>query len=329
MSSEEILDFEVPREAEGKRVDQYLALDSKIRTRSRADHLIDSKRVFINGKIAKSSARLKAGDRIKVIFPRPKKPEIESASIPLDIVFEDRDILVINKPSGLVVHPAYGHEKDTLVNALLNYTKELSLRFGETRPGIVHRIDKETSGLLVIAKNDLAHEKLCLQFKNKTTHRVYEAVVFGAPSPKEGKISSYLARHPRERKKFASLSGDTASKKPLSSRGKFAVTHYSVLKTDQKLSLLELKLETGRTHQIRVHLSEKGHPLVGDTLYGNDKKWKTLLSSWKDGFRGMNRFFLHAKELGFQHPSTNEFLVFKQDWPNEELEMIHAYFNGK
>jgi 23S rRNA pseudouridine1911/1915/1917 synthase len=326
MMSEVTLDFQVTSENEGKRIDQFLAQVEQIRTRSRAEFLIDSGRVFLNGKRAKSSSRLKTTDHIQVQLPNPKSTEIQSTNIPLDIVYEDSDLIVVNKPSGLVVHPAHGHESDTLVNALLHYTRDLSLRFGEERPGIVHRIDKETSGLLVVAKNDRSHENLSQQFKDKTTHRIYEALVFGQPTPIEGHITSYLARHPTERKKFASIKiwKSNPSKSP--SQGKYAGTYYRILKKDQALSLLELKLETGRTHQIRVHLSEKGHPLVGDSLYGGDKKWKALSPSWKEKFKAANRFFLHAKELGFAHPTTKEFMLFRKDWPPDELELIHEYF---
>lgn len=326
MMSEVTLDFQVTSENEGKRIDQFLAHVEQIRTRSRAEFLIDSGRVFLNGKKAKSSSRLKMADHIQVQLPNPKSTEIQSTNIPLDIVYEDSDLIVVNKPSGLVVHPAHGHENDTLVNALLHYTRDLSLRFGEERPGIVHRIDKETSGLLVVAKNDRSHENLSQQFKNKATHRIYEALVFGQPTPTEGHITSYLARHPTERKKFASIKNWKSSSGESPAQGKYAGTHYRILKKDQILSLLELKLETGRTHQIRVHLSEKGHPLVGDSLYGGDKKWKALSSSWKEKFKAVNRFFLHAKELGFEHPTTKEFMLFRKDWPPDELELIHEYF---
>lgn len=312
--------FLVPNEFDGKRIDQFLALQELILSRTKANFLIEQGRVLLNSKIAKSSSKIAPGDQIEVDLPSPKSSLLIPLQLKLDIVYEDNDLIVINKPTGLVVHPAHGHEQDTLVNALLAHTKDLSMRFGEERPGIVHRLDKETSGLLVVAKNDFTHEKICEQFKNKTTHRVYEALVYGRPRKIQGKIESTLARHPRERKKFASLQPGSAVE------GKHAVTHYSLIKSDEKLSLLELKLETGRTHQIRIHMSELHHPLVGDILYGADKKKKTLTEKWQIRFQSFHRFFLHAKELGFTHPRKNEFLKFSQDWPSAEKLCMDEYF---
>ncbi len=317
------MEFFVPETSAGQRLDQFLAQVQAIQSRTKALFLIESARVFLNHKLAKASTRLQGGDHISVHLPPPRPTELVPLKMDLDITFEDEDLIVVNKPSGLVVHPAHGHEQDTLVNALLAHTTQLSLRFGEQRPGIVHRIDKETSGLLVVAKNDFAHEHLSSQFKNKTTHRIYEALVFGQLKKSHGTVKSSLARHEKDRKKFASL------KPGHEELGKSAITHYKVLKSDSKLSLVQLKLETGRTHQIRVHMSDLQHPLVGDNLYGADRKWKTLSLTWQEKFKSFQRFFLHAKELGFEHPRTKTALIFQQEWPEDEKKILGDYFHAK
>jgi len=301
------IEITVPEEHAGLRLDKFLSLHETIRSRSRADHLIELGLVHVNGKILKGSYGIRSGDFILVQVPQEKVRTLEPADIPLEILFEDQDLLVVNKPAGLVVHPSVGHESQTLVNALLHHTRELSMRFHEERPGIVHRIDKETSGLLVVAKNDQAHELLVQEFQARRVHRVYKAVCFGAPQPPAGRIESYLGRHPVDRKRFASVK-----------EGKWSATNYKTLSNAHGLSYLELKLETGRTHQIRVHMSEKGHPLVGDQLYGSSKKIRSVsASSIQNDIRNLNRFLLHAEQLGFQHPTTQQDLSFSIDWPSE------------
>lgn len=299
-------------EEAGTRLDKYLAGLEEISSRNYAKHLIDSGLVTVNGKKTKASFVLSAGNIVEFSLPPPQSTELLPYNFKLDIVFEDRDILVVNKPSGLVVHPAAGHQQDTLVNALLNHTQDLSMK-NEVRPGIVHRIDKETSGLLVIAKNDRSHEHLAEQFKQKTTHRVYYALLAGALPRMSGTSRSYLARHPVDRKRFASMREnnriitDADLELPHS---KWAVTHFQKVAQHEGMSYVRLQLETGRTHQIRVHMSELGFPLVGDTLYGfSVKKHREL---------GLQRFYLHAAELGFRHPSTNQDLLFRVPWPEAD-----------
>jgi len=312
----------------GLRLDRFLSQHPEIETRSRAAHLIESELVFVNGKKAKASHSLKIGDEIEVTFPEPESSELLPFDMALDIIYEDKDLIVINKPAGLVVHPAAGHAQDTLVNALLHHTKDLSMKFGENRPGIVHRIDKETSGLLVIAKNDHSHEALAQQFKNKTTHRIYYAVALGFPRIRSGKIQSYLARHPVDRKRYASLLDEnkrmiTAPLDEAPSVGKWAVTNYEILASSAPFHYIKLQLETGRTHQIRVHLSELGLPIVGDELYGFSKKIKMIPSSHiAKKLKDLPRFLLHAAELGFQHPRSGEALLFKTTWPEADTAMI-------
>jgi 23S rRNA pseudouridine1911/1915/1917 synthase len=314
----------------GLRLDKALALHSEIKTRSRAAHLIEGERVLINGKLGKASLVLKPGDRIEVSLPDPTPTELLPYDFPLEILFEDEDIIVINKPSGLVVHPAAGHFQDTLVNALLFHTKNLSMKFGEQRPGIVHRLDKETSGVLVVAKNDEAHEKLTEQFRSRSVHRIYFAVCVGQLRPSQGTVQSYLARHPVDRKRYASLLDEDRkiqrTREPQPELGKWAVTHYETLTAHGGLSLCRLKLETGRTHQIRVHLSEAGAPIAGDTVYGADKKIKSVAAKKVQAdLKGLNRFLLHAAELGFTHPRTGAAFSFQVPWPEDMTKLIHSW----
>lgn len=314
----------------GLRLDKAIALIAEIGTRSRASHLIENSSVLLNGKVVKASAVVKENDLIEISLPQPEPTELQPYDLKLDVLFEDEDLIVINKPAGLVVHPAAGHAHDTLVNALLAHTDDLSMKFGEERPGIVHRLDKETSGVIVIAKNDRTHEALTAQFKERSTHRIYYAVGIGTVKNLHGVIKSFLARHPIDRKKYASVLG--RDKKPLQDKedppsiGKWAVTHYEVLSRKSGLSYLKLKLETGRTHQIRVHLSESGIPIAGDQLYGADKKVKNIeAKATQEDIRSLSRFLLHAAELGFTHPRTQERLVFKQDWPEDIQSLLKKW----
>lgn len=315
--------YKVPEHYIGSRLDKVLVDDvffkDLIATRSFAQNMIEKGYIAINGERTKASYLLKVNDEIHIEIPEAKPSTLIPYDYKLDIIFEDQDLIVVNKPSGLVVHPAAGHEQDTLVNALLHHTKNLSLK-NEERPGIVHRIDKETSGLIVIAKNDVTHEDLSSQFKNKTTHRIYYAVIEGAPKKSAGTIKSFLARHPKDRKRFSSVregqkiitTQDSGFEK-----GKWAVTHYETLQSSKSKSLMKIKLETGRTHQIRVHMSELGHPLVGDIIYGfSQKKMKEL---------NIQRFFLHAAELGFIHPTTKENVLFSVPWPPTDLKTLQCW----
>ncbi len=326
----EKIEFIVSEDMANLRVDKALALHPEIGTRSRASHLIDNLAVLVNGKSPKSSLALKLGDQIQITMPAPTPSQLQPYDIKLDVLFEDSDVIVINKPSGLVVHPAAGHAHDTLVNALLAHTKDLSMKFGEERPGIVHRLDKDTSGVLVVAKNDKAHESLTAQFKERSTDRVYFAVCLGTARTLTGTFKSFLARHPVERKKYSSVLDE--NRKPLQDSemppeyGKWAVTHFEVLKRVGGLSYLRLKLETGRTHQIRVHLSESALPIAGDVLYGADKKIRLAESRFvQDDLRALPRFLLHASELAFTHPRTGERMSFQVDWPEENKTLLKKW----
>ena len=308
--------LKISPEDAGTRLDKYLSGLEEISSRNYAKNLIEKNLVQVNDKIAKASLVLSEGQRVEISLPELIATELKPYDFKLDIIFEDSDLLVINKPSGLVVHPAAGHQQDTLVNALLFYTRDLSMK-NEMRPGIVHRLDKETSGLLVVAKNDRAHDRLSQQFKDKTTHRIYYALIDGQLPRLTGQCRSYLARHPYDRKKFASIKENNKIITDVSSsananvlNAKWAVTHFTKLAQHSNRSYVRLKLETGRTHQIRVHMSELGHPLVGDTLYGYSLKKKKDL--------GIERFYLHAAELGFTHPSSGKVLLFKVGWPVTE-----------
>jgi 23S rRNA pseudouridine1911/1915/1917 synthase len=295
--------FSAPTEWIGLRLDKALSLHEQVKTRNKAQWLLENNLVLVNRKQVKPSHKISATDEILIQLPDPKPSDLIPLHQALDIKYEDEDLIVINKPSGLVVHPAAGHEQDTLVNMLLAHSKNLSMRFGEQRPGIVHRIDRDTSGLLVVAKNDQAHEALAQQFKNKSVERVYWAITVGRPPKTSDRIVTTLARHPTDRKKFAS------TKNP--QLGKVAITNYQVLKSTSNFSAIQLKLETGRTHQIRVHLKELGCPILSDPIY-QSKKTKT----------DFHRLALHACVLGFVHPKTHQQKRFFQPWPTEENQKL-------
>lgn len=260
-------------------------------SRSQIKQLIDGGNITVNGKTEKAKYKVKSGDVIRLEEPETKTLELRPENIPLDIVYEDDDVIVINKPQGMVVHPAPGHDDHTLVNALL-YHCPLSTINGTFRPGIVHRIDKDTSGLLMVAKNDKAHRFLAEQLKDKTNIREYVALVHGRIAEDEGTINAPIGRSLKDRKKQAVVKD-----------GRNAVTHFEVLKRYRDYTLVKLILETGRTHQIRVHMKYIGHPLVGDPLYGPKKTIKG------------NGQFLHAGKLGFVHPTTGKLLIFEAPLP--------------
>ena len=285
----------------GKRIDKYISEKLDL-TRSRVQKLIDDGMVTINGNVAKSSAKVNEGEVLSVEIPELKQLEIVPEEIPLNILYDDDDVIVIDKPKGMVVHPANGNYTGTLVNAIMSkFGDNLSGINGVIRPGIVHRIDKDTSGVLVIAKNDKAHLKLAEQLKEHSMTRVYVAVVRGKLKEKVGTIDAPIGRNPKDRKKMGVVAN-----------GKRAVTHYKVIKELDDCSVIEVRLETGRTHQIRVHMSYIGHPLLGDSVYSNGKN--------KYGFVGQA---LHAKILGFIHPSTGEYMEFSSNLP-EEFERLLA-----
>lgn len=278
----------------GSRLDAFLALNLEGKTRSAVQKLMDQGKVLVNGKAGRKNDKVKPGDSIRVEIPEPEPLELLPQDIPLDIVYEDEHLLVVNKPKGMVVHPAPGNPDGTLVNALLYHCgQSLSGINGVIRPGIVHRIDKDTSGLLMVAKNDLAHQSLAAQIAAHTFTRMYNTVVYGNLKTDEGTISAPIARHPTDRKKMAVVPG-----------GREAVTHYQALERLPGFTLVECRLETGRTHQIRVHMAHIGHPVAGDPVYG-PKKCITSL----------NGQCLHARLLGFVHPATGEYMEFDSGLP--------------
>ena len=277
--------FTVTAEEAGQRLDGFLAEAMEELSRSRIQNLCEAGQIVVNGKTAKKNQKLKAGDTIEVEIPAPAPTEIIPQDIPLDIVYEDDSVLVINKPKGMVVHPAPGHPDGTVVNAVMFHCgARLSGIGGELRPGIVHRIDKDTSGLLMIAKNDKAHAALSAQLKDKSMSRVYEAIVIGRMRQDEGTVDAPIGRSLRDRKKMAVIEG-----------GRHAVTHYETIARYNGYSHVRCHLETGRTHQIRVHMASIGHPLAGDEVYGKGRE--------KTGLEGQ---CLHAGRLRFIHPDTGE-----------------------
>ena len=285
-----------PEEDEiGKRIDVYIAEYKEELSRSRGQKLIENGLVTVNGKVVKSNYKLRKGDILEVEIPDPKPLEIEAEDIPLDIIYEDKDVVIVNKPQGMVVHPAPGHYSGTLVNALMYHCKDdLSGINGQMRPGIVHRIDKDTSGVLMIAKSDAAHNSLAQQLAVHSITRKYYAVVCGNIKEDSGTVDKPIGRSPKDRKKMAVVQG-----------GRRAVTHYRVLERfGGKYTLIEAQLETGRTHQIRVHMASLGHPLLGDTVYGSEKQPFKLQGQ-----------VLHAKVLGFNHPSDGRYVEFESPLP--------------
>ncbi len=314
--------YEVGEEFNKKRVDVFLVSCPDILSRSFALKLLKSGFVRLNSKVVKPSFLVETGQQLEIKIPIKTSSGLLSYDFPIDIVYEDNDIIIVDKPSGLVVHPAHGHQNDTLVNVLVFHCKDLSLGFAENRPGLVHRLDKDTSGLIVIAKNNAAQIFLADQFKNRTVKRSYRALVFGEPKESKGRIESILIRHKLHRKKFVSIKDE-----PLVSHGdvngKLAITNYTVIKSLNGISLVELKLETGRTHQIRIHLSEKGHAVVGDDLYGGVKRAAGLKSVlMRKHIKAMDRFALHAFELGFIHPTTKKPVHFISNWPKNLEELL-------
>ncbi len=317
--------LKITPELAGQRIDKALSSISQIATRSQAARLLQAGRVRIAGRVLKPSYQTNEGDEIDIDIPLAVPTELQPYDFPLQVVYEDGDLILVDKPAGLVVHPACGHEQDTLVNALLHHTKDLSMGFNEQRPGLVHRIDKDTSGLLVIAKHDEAQRFLAMQFQRKTTHRLYRALAFGQFKSPSGTIRSHLKRHPEDRKRVASV----PVRDDGTSDGKPAVTHYKIAGYHPSgISLVELRLETGRTHQIRVHLSESGHPIVGDVTYGATKRLKNLKSvHLRKMIEEMPRFALHAMELGFVHPTTKKMMTFQAPWPQDLMPLLtHCEF---
>ena len=286
--------FEI-QENQQMRLDKYLAEQFPEQTRSYLQKLIKEGQVLVNGKTVKSGYQLSKSDEVSVTIPEPKELDVEPQKMDLDIVYEDEDVILINKPKGMVVHPAPGHTTDTLVNGLLYHCKDnLSGINGVARPGIVHRIDRDTTGILIVCKNDMSHNSIAAQLKEHSINRRYRALVHGNLKEDTGTVEGPIGRHPVDRKKMAINERN----------GKPAVTHYTVLERFGNYTLIECKLETGRTHQIRVHMTSIGHPLVGDEVYGPAKCPFKLQGQC-----------LHAMVLGFVHPRTGEYMEFSADLP--------------
>ncbi len=286
--------------AGAERLDLFLAGQDLGLTRSQLRRLIDDGHVLLNGGTVKGSQRVRTGDRVSVSVPAPRPSKVVAQWMPLTVAFQDDELVVIDKPAGLSVHPGPGHPDHTLVNALLALCPGIQGIGGETRPGIVHRLDKDTSGLMMVAKSHAAHLNLSAQIKDRQVTKGYLALVAGVMTEDSGTIDAPVARDPRNRKRMAVVAG-----------GREARTRYRVVKTLPGWSLLELYLETGRTHQIRVHLAHLGHPLYGDGVYGRAS-------------RTLNRHFLHAHHLGFRHPSSGEEVEFRSELPAELASVLRG-----
>jgi 23S rRNA pseudouridine1911/1915/1917 synthase len=281
----------------GARLDKYVSEKLPELSRTRAQKMIEDGHITVNGRMSKSSFKLQSGDAVDITIPPPQPSQLTPEAIPLKILYEDNDLMVVDKPAGLTVHPAPGHHSHTLVNALLAYIPDLAS--GEpTRPGIVHRLDKDTSGLIIVAKNETAHMKLADQFKNRTITKVYLALVQGHLTPEQGIIEANIGRDPRDRKRMAVVT-----------IGRQARTEYKVLQYLANCSLLEVRPKTGRTHQIRVHLAAIGFPVVGDATYGARSVY-------------LSRQFLHAYKLGFRLPSGNEYRQFESPLPPDLVQTL-------
>jgi 23S rRNA pseudouridine1911/1915/1917 synthase len=298
-----------------ERLDVFITSRVPDLTRSAVRRLIEMNRVTVDNESGKPSQKLKGGEQIVIEIPPPTPAVPAAQEIPLEILYEDSDLIVLNKPAGMSVHPGAGNPDGTVVNALLGHCDDLSGIGGEVRPGIVHRIDKDTTGVIVVAKNDRSHLGLAEQFKEHTIKRVYVALVYGSPKTDKGRIESAIGRHPVDRKK---MSGSAR-------HGKNSVTHWKVTGRFGPVSMVELRLETGRTHQIRVHLSEAGFPLLGDPVYGGvgrlscvkDSKLRALIGA-------LCRQALHARTLGFVHPITGTYMEFSTPVP-EDMQRIIEY----
>lgn len=300
--------WSVDTDANNMRIDRFISERMADTSRSYIQKLIKDELVTVDSKVVKSNYKVKEGEWVKIVLPEPVSLDIEAENIPLDILYEDSDVLLVNKPKDMVVHPSAGHVTGTLVNALLYHCKDsLSSINGVMRPGIVHRIDKDTTGILIICKNDKAHNCIAEQLKVHSITRRYHALVWNNVTDDTGTVDAPIGRHPVDRKKMAINHKN----------GKHAVTHYKVLERFGQYTYIQCELETGRTHQIRVHMASIGHPLVGDPVYGPAKQpFKTVGQ------------MLHAKVFGFIHPSTNEYMEFETDLP-EYFQLILEKLRNK
>ena len=300
-------EYIVLEEDKGQRLDTYIAKIDENITRTSAQRLIEEENILVNGKKQKVSYKIQNNDKITIEIPDPKQIELKAQNIPLDVIYEDSDIIVINKPKGMVVHPANGNPDGTLVNAILSRCKDsLSGIGGEIRPGIVHRLDKDTSGLLIVAKNDKSHVKMSEQIKNHEVKKTYIALVRGVLKENEATINMPIGRSNTDRKKMAVVKN-----------GKNAITHIKVIKRYNKYTLLEINIETGRTHQIRVHLSHIGFPVVGDYTYSNGKNEFGIIGQC-----------LHAKALDFKHPITQKEIHLEAPLPEYFRDILNKLDNN-
>jgi 23S rRNA pseudouridine1911/1915/1917 synthase len=304
------LSFQVAEDDAGARLDAYLAANVDGWSRARLQRLIEAGDVLVNGKLAKTSYKVSAGDEVEVELTPAPASNFTPENIPLDIVFEDDHVIVINKPAGLVVHPAAGINSGTLANALAYHFQKLS-NSGSNRPGIVHRLDKDTSGLLVAAKTELAHQNLSDQFRAREVFKSYIALVFGVVKQESGRIEQPIARDPRNRTRMAIVAG-----------GRGALSLYKVRRSYDSFTLLDVELKTGRTHQIRVHLSWLKHPVVGDELYAGGRDNNVQDVQLRARIRKLKRQFLHAEQLGFHHPQTGEQMRFLAPLPAELARLL-------
>lgn len=293
-------EFQFNIEKNSGRIDKYLTQELESMSRSKIQILIADGFVLVNDEATKANYKLEAGDKVVVYVPEPETVDIEAEDLPLDIIYEDEDIVLINKAQGMVVHPGAGHPKGTLVNAILYHIKDLSGINGEIRPGIVHRLDKDTSGIMIVAKNDEAHVNLSEQLQARSVKRKYHALVHGVLPHEHGTINAPIGRDPKDRQKFTVIRD-----------GKEAISHFKVLERFKGFSLLEVSLETGRTHQIRVHLNYIEHPVAGDKIYGPRKSLEG------------NGQFLHARMLEFEHPRTGETMSFEAELPELYIETMN------
>lgn len=312
----------VPEHQKKERIDQFIANRLERPTRSQIQKLIKDGFITVNEKIVKPSHSVSSGEKIFIQFQHAKPPEFLPENIPLNIVFEDESLLVVNKQAGLVVHPAYGNLSGTLVNGLLYHCRNLSSLSGEYRPGLVHRLDKDTSGLLVIAKNDFVHSQLSAQFTERTIQREYRAFAWGRFEKKQDRIETHLRRSARDRTRMT-----------VSKQGKPAITNYEVISEYPLVSFLKVKLETGRTHQIRVHLAWKGHPVLGDEVYGGRQRQVIGLNQHSQQLaiellERMPRQALHAKTLGFIHPESKKEMWFDSELP-EDIQDLKNFLEEK
>jgi len=313
------------------RIDKFITSRLENTSRTRVQNAANAGNIMVNNLPAKPNYRVKPGDIIQIVLPTPPREiELIPENIPINIIYEDDDVIVINKEAGMVVHPAYGNYTGTLINALMWHFRDLPLfQTGELRPGLVHRIDKNTSGILVIAKNEYAHNRLAKQFFDRKTDRKYIALVWGTPDPPEGTITGNVGRNLKDRKIMQVF--------PDGSQGKHAVTHYKVIENIGYISMVECKLETGRTHQIRVHFSFIKHPLFNDEEYGGDKILKgTTFTRYqqfvRNCFKILPRQALHAKSLTFDHPVTRKRLSFESELPEDMrlvIEKWRSYISGR